>query len=79
MEILYSSEPKCFIVDYFIYNPHDRKILTFLTFANSRKQAEHIVRGVETNKKVGIVKITSFDPINYNRAGDDWEERAAAE
>lgn len=63
---------KVFLVDYFVYVPNctQRKIYSFLTFANSRKDAEKQVRDVERGSKVTIVKIKTFDNVTVEEQQD---------
>ena len=61
---MYDQEQKCYVVDYFIHTdmPRNKKdIQSFMLFSTSRKNAENQTRQLEHNKKMTIIKISTYD------------------
>jgi hypothetical protein len=50
---------KIFMVDYIYLNRNDRVVHSHLTYATSRKNAEHNTRDMEHPDRINIIKITS--------------------
>lgn len=62
---MYQTQDKPYTIDYIVYNHVDRKTLTYLTYAPSRRNAEQQVRELERGSKITIIKIKSFENLMH--------------